>query len=89
MSLRVGNDILHVTADTLARAPEVKLPLLLLQGDQDGAVDPAATREFFEKAGSPDKTFKLYPGLYHEIMNETERAQVMEDIVAWLEKRGH
>lgn len=87
MSMRVGNDLLTVPAEILARAAEVTLPLLMLQGEADGAVDPAATREFFDQAGSPDKTFKLYPGLYHEIMNETARGQVMDDIVAWLKAR--
>jgi alpha-beta hydrolase superfamily lysophospholipase len=87
MSLRVGADILNFSAATLARAPELRLPLLLLQGDADGAVDPEATRQFYERAGSADKTFKLYPGFYHEILNETGRAQVMADILAWLDAR--
>ena len=69
-------------------APELKLPILVLQGADDGAIDPQATQEFYERAGSADKQFKLYPGLYHEIMNETERDTVMGDILAWLEKRG-
>jgi acylglycerol lipase len=88
MSLRVGNDLLNISADTLARAPELKLPILVLQGADDGAIDSQATQEFYERAGSADKQFKLYPGLYHEIMNETERDTVMGDILAWLEKRG-
>lgn len=87
MSLRVGNDILNISADTLARAPELKLPLLLLHGEADGAADPQATREFYEHAGSQDKSLKLYPGLYHEILNETERGQVMADILEWLAQR--
>ncbi len=61
MSLRVGNDILALSADTLTRAPELKLPLLLMQGEADGAVDPEATREFYKRAGSQDKTLKMYP----------------------------
>jgi alpha-beta hydrolase superfamily lysophospholipase len=88
MSMRVGRDLLEIMDDTLAKAPSLKLPLLMLQGDQDGAVDPQTTRAFFDRAGSADKTFKLYPGLYHEIMNETEREQVLGDIVAWVDKRS-
>lgn len=88
MSMRVGADILRVSTDTLARASEVTLPLLLLQGELDGAVDGMATRAFYEQAGSPDKTFKFYPGLYHEILNETERGTVLGDILAWLAARA-
>ena len=29
----------------------------------------------------------IYPGLYHEIFNEPERADVFADIEAWLEAR--
>ena len=29
---------------------------------------------------------KEYEGLYHEILNEPEKEQVMADILAWIEK---
>ena len=88
MSLRVGNDVLNVMGETLSQAPRLKQPLLMLQGDADGAADPQATREFFEQAGSQDKTLKMYPGLFHEVMNETEREQVIGDVVTWLKARS-
>ena len=31
-----------------------------------------------------DKTFKSYPGLYHEIFNELERATVLKDVSDWI-----
>ena len=36
-----------------------------------------------EHAGAP-VTLKLYPGFYHELLNEPEREQVLADILAWL-----
>ena len=36
---------------------------------------------------SDDKTLKIYPGLYHEILNEPERDQVLADILAWTDAR--
>ncbi len=30
---------------------------------------------------------KEYPGLYHEVFNEPERNQVLDDVVAWLTER--
>ena len=35
-------------------------------------------------AGIQDVQIKLYPGDRHEILNETDRDQVMADIAAWL-----
>ncbi len=37
--------------------------------------------------GSRDKQLKLYEGLYHEILNEPERDQVMQDMIDWLDAR--
>jgi alpha-beta hydrolase superfamily lysophospholipase len=29
----------------------------------------------------------VYPGLYHEVFNEPERDQVLDDVVSWIIKR--
>ncbi len=34
-----------------------------------------------------DKTLRMYPGMYHELFHEPERAQVQEDLIAWLDAR--
>jgi alpha-beta hydrolase superfamily lysophospholipase len=39
----------------------------------------------YERAGSADKTLKMYDGLWHEIFNEPERDAVIADLLAWLE----
>jgi alpha-beta hydrolase superfamily lysophospholipase len=39
-------------------------------------------------AGATDKTIKVYDGLYHEIFNEPERDEVIDDLVAWLAERA-
>ena len=35
--------------------------------------------------GSEDLTVKRYEGLFHEILNEPERDQVIDDVVSWLD----
>jgi alpha-beta hydrolase superfamily lysophospholipase len=40
-------------------------------------------------AGCKDKTLKIYDGLYHEILNEPERAAVVDDLLAWIAERTH
>ncbi len=71
--------------DTLARAAEVTLPLLIMHGDADKLTAPDGSGEFHGGAGSADKTLKLYPGLFHEIFNEPERDAVLADLGNWLE----
>lgn len=71
------------------RVGDLRLPLLILQGGADRIVPPAGATALAELAGSEDKTFKLYPELYHEIFNESEpdRSAVIADLVAWLTGR--
>jgi len=61
------------------------LPVLLVHGTEDGLTDPEGSRELFERASTPDKQLKLYTGLFHEIMNEPEQAEVLSDIARWLD----
>jgi alpha-beta hydrolase superfamily lysophospholipase len=73
-------------AETLSRARELTLPCLVLVGDADRIADPAGGRRLFESAGSADKDFKSYPGLFHELLNEIDRDKVFADILDWLSR---
>lgn len=70
---------------TLAAAPRIQLPLLIMHGESDQLTSPAGSQALYDAAGSADKTLRLYPGLYHEIFNEPERDQVLAEMSAWLE----
>lgn len=63
-----------------------RLPLLIVQGSADRLVNPEGSKQLYARAGSADKTLKLYEGLYHEVLNEPEQEQIMAEIVAWLEQ---
>jgi acylglycerol lipase len=83
------------TVASFARAGErferefsrITLPVFILHGTADKATRPDGSQEFFDKAGSADKTLKLYEGHYHDLLNDFGREQVMDDIVAWIEAR--
>jgi acylglycerol lipase len=70
-----------------SRANELDVPLLGMHGTADKATDPRGTRELVQRARSRDKQLLLYRGLYHDLVREPERVQVMEDIQSWLEHR--
>jgi alpha-beta hydrolase superfamily lysophospholipase len=88
MSARMGFDVLAAAEDALAHAADFKYPVLILHGEADGAMNPAGSKQFYEQASSTDKTFKLYPGMFHEVHNETERAAVIRDVIEWLDRRA-
>jgi len=75
--------------DTIAdRVPELETPLLVLHGARDELCPPTGSEMVHARAGSRDKTLKIYPGLFHEIFNEPEREQVVHDLAAWLAQRS-
>jgi alpha-beta hydrolase superfamily lysophospholipase len=64
-----------------------KLPMLVMHGTADRLTPIAGSEMVVANAASEDKTFKRYDGLFHEILNEPERQQVLDDIAAWLDER--
>lgn len=64
---------------------KITLPLIILQGSEDTLALTVGAKKLHEKAGSEDKTLKIYDGLHHEVFNEPERDQVLGDVAAWLD----
>ena len=46
-----------------------------------------ASRQLVTAVGSSDVELKVYPGLYHEVFNEPEQNQVLDDVVSWINAR--
>jgi alpha-beta hydrolase superfamily lysophospholipase len=63
----------------------LEVPLLIMHGTGDLLADPEGSRQLYGRSGSGDKDLRLYEGLYHEILNEPERAEVLADMVQWLD----
>ncbi|MBA4179819.1 MAG: alpha/beta hydrolase [Anaerolinea sp.] len=62
-----------------------ELPLLIVHGTDDRLVTTSGSEELHARAQSPDKALKLYDGLFHEVLNEPERLDVLGDIADWLD----
>jgi alpha-beta hydrolase superfamily lysophospholipase len=96
---KVRADPLNVRANTIrfgaaaaaelrrvrAHAREVGGPTLVIHGLDDRLVPPSAT-EVFE--GAPGVERRTYPGLRHEMHNEPEGPQVIDDVIGWLRERA-
>jgi acylglycerol lipase len=85
--VRTGAEILRVAKQVQHRWEEIRLPLLVMHGTDDFAADPEGSRRLHAQASSIDKTLRLYDGLYHEILSEPERDQVVKDLIDWLNAR--
>jgi alpha-beta hydrolase superfamily lysophospholipase len=67
--------------------PRITLPVLILHGTSDKAAKARGSQDFFDAAGSKDKTLKLYDGHFHDLLNDVDREAVMEDVKGWLGAR--
>jgi alpha-beta hydrolase superfamily lysophospholipase len=63
----------------------ITLPILILHGTADKVTKPSGSKEFYERAGSSDKTLKLYEGHFHDLLADLGKQQVMADIQAWID----
>jgi acylglycerol lipase len=91
LQARTAVELADATATFPDRLPSLRLPLLVMHGAADRLVPAASAQLVYERAGSPDKTLKLYDGFYHELFNEprAERARALADLSSWLDERAH
>jgi alpha-beta hydrolase superfamily lysophospholipase len=64
--------------------PAVNCPVLLVQGGDDRVTSREAVEAFYKRLRAPEKTLKIYPGLFHELHNETARLAVMDFYLEWM-----
>lgn len=69
------------------QAKDITLPLLIVQGSEDSMVDPRGAESFHAAISSSDKHLQIYPGAYHELLNEPEGEDFLELMAEWLEAR--
>jgi alpha-beta hydrolase superfamily lysophospholipase len=76
--------------EAMARIPK-SLPIYVLSGSADPVGDlgesPAALANAYRSLGIKDLEFVLYPDARHELLNETNREEVMANILRWLKSR--
>lgn len=80
-----------VKRSTVEAVPK-EMPLLFIAGDDDpvGEKGEAVKRAvvLFKKTGHTKLRLILYPGKRHELLNETDKEQVYQDITEWLEQQA-
>jgi alpha-beta hydrolase superfamily lysophospholipase len=87
-SLGLGKSALAAIDVCFTGAREFAYPLLIMHGREDKLTYPSGSADFAKLAGEKNKdmTLKIWDGLYHEIHNEPEQAEVFKVMVEWLDK---
>jgi len=71
----------------LALARDIRLPVLMKMAGDDRIASLPAARNVFERLGSDDLTWRVYPGLFHEIWFELHNEPPLADLEQWLADR--
>ncbi|RWZ54845.1 alpha/beta hydrolase [Halobacillus fulvus] len=62
------------------------VPLVIMQAGDDKMVDVKKTKAWFNGVDVTEKTYKEWPGLYHELFNEPEWEDVYDYTVAFIDR---
>lgn len=85
---RTGAEMLAASERVTSLMSTVELPVLVMHGTEDGLAAVSSAETIADAVTSTDVTVRLYDGLYHEIFNEPEQDQVLDDFLAWLTARS-
>ena len=69
---------------TAANVGRITTPTLVLHGLDDRVVPPHST-EVFESVPAAER--RTYPDLRHELFNEPEGRQIVDEVAAWIDRR--
>lgn len=86
--LRGSLEAVRDSVATIAQGGDLgDLPTLWIHGEEDGLAPLGETRAAFERLGGGALEQKVYPGARHEIFNETNSDEVIDDVVRFLRAR--
>lgn len=85
-----AQELLRICRELQGRFEEVDVPFLAVHGGDDIVCDPACVEELYSRAGSKDKTLKIYDGMWHQLVGEPEEnvELVFGDMLEWLIKHA-
>lgn len=88
VSAYLGDFMLNAEKNVLPGVENITVPVLIFHGEEDMIALKEGSEIFYDHIGSKDKTLKIFPGLYHETMNEVSgrKEEVLNLAKDWLDK---
>lgn len=86
IAVNVLLDLYDVSERIVADAGAIRVPALVLGGGADWVVDVGEQRKFFDRLGSQTKKMRVFDGMYHDLLHETGRAEVLAEIRTFVEE---
>jgi len=83
----LGVALLNAIADIKPKFDGFDYPVLIMHGGVDTITNNEGSKALYTNSTSKDKILKIWEGAYHEIFNETNKAEVIEFMINWLKQR--
>ncbi|MFK7841685.1 MAG: lysophospholipase [Sphingorhabdus sp.] len=87
MGARLAAEMLNNMTNVQQNADKISLPLLMLHGENDSLAAAEGSKFLEAHVSSDEKMLKIYPDLFHEIFNEPEKDQVLNDMTDWMDQQ--
>jgi alpha-beta hydrolase superfamily lysophospholipase len=79
-------EAIFAAVDAIAEGPRLgALPTLWLHGEEDALAPLAPTRAAIDRIRGDQLEEQIYPGARHEILNETNREEVLDEVASFLD----
>jgi acylglycerol lipase len=88
LTTRLTIELLRTAHRLPGQVRQIEIPTLIIHGGMDKISDPEGAKIVYNRIGSAKKELKIYDNLYHEVLNEPERVQVMKDIEIWINRQA-
>jgi alpha-beta hydrolase superfamily lysophospholipase len=83
-TLRMGKFLLDAVNTIIENANQWRYPMLIMHSSGDLVVNIQSVEQFVKAVSFPI-TYKRWEGLYHELHNEPEKAEVFQTIFDWIQ----
>jgi len=85
ITFKLATELMAASMQAKKLISQIRIPTLVQSGSSDKLV--LGANELDELMSMPDKTIKIYEGLYHEVYNELieDRRRVLKDLGDWLD----
>lgn len=87
ISVKAGLELERNLELVMAMPHRIHIPCLMFAGLDDHICDPDGTRQFALRLSSQDRTHRLIAGMKHDLLHESGREAVIEEIESWLDER--
>jgi alpha-beta hydrolase superfamily lysophospholipase len=84
ISSRLYRELVRMMARKKEIAEKLDLPVLIAQAEDDHIVSKTAVFQFYDCLKTQEKELEIYPGFYHEVLNELGKEKVFLRLANWI-----